>query len=341
MTAVATISPAQSTTSVVAAVKTAALSTGTDFDYLLQTAVRESSLKPSAKASTSSAAGLFQFIEQTWLGVVKRHGAEFGLSNEAAAIDTGSNGRHKVTDRNAREAILALRHDPEVSALMAGALTRESQQALENGIGREATAGELYTAHFLGAGGAIKLINTAQSNPDARAADIFPAAAKANKSIFYDRSGHAKTVSQVYDRLTRETDIGTKAEAAIAALKTGPQDFAMASVEQPVVHQPAPTVSPLVVRTQSTPHSGRSPLTLTLGSGFAGGGAAPSSIPASRPALVLTPAVMEVLAALDPLPAVNGDDKNDARRDANNDEYKIPARALNDGYVEALRGTLA
>ncbi|HLV85239.1 MAG TPA: transglycosylase SLT domain-containing protein [Devosia sp.] len=40
---------------------------GVDFDYLLQTAMRESSLNPQAKAQTSSAVGLFQFLESTWL----------------------------------------------------------------------------------------------------------------------------------------------------------------------------------------------------------------------------------------------------------------------------------
>ncbi|MEP0071007.1 lytic transglycosylase domain-containing protein [Pyruvatibacter sp.] len=334
MTAVANIQASGSTTNVVAAVKTAAASTGADFDYLLQTAVRESSLNPAAKAKTSSASGLFQFIEQTWLGVVKRHGAEFGLEDHAAAIDTTARGRHKVTDSDAREAILALRHDPEVSALMAGALTKESQQALENGIGREATSGELYTAHFLGAGGAIKLINAAESDPRANASALFPGAAKANKSIFYNKDGSAKTVSQVYDRLTRETDIGGKAKAAIAALKDAPQQVASVAPNTAGAHQ----AIPLVVRTQSARHSGPSPLTMQLsGSPLPG----TSPVPTSRPALVLTPAVMDVLASLDPLPSLNGDNSADDRRNADNDDYKIPARAFGTSYADVLRGTLA
>lgn len=333
MTAVAHIQTSGSTTSVVAAVKTAAATTGADFDYLLQTAVRESSLNPAAKAKTSSASGLFQFIEQTWLGVMKRHGAEFGLEAHAQAIDTTSGGRHKVTDQGAREAILALRHDPEVSALMAGALTKESQQALENGIGRKATSGELYTAHFLGAGGAIKLINAAESDPSANASALFPSAANANKSIFYNKNGSPKTVSQVYDRLTRETDIGSKAEAAIAALQAAPQQVAAAGTNRPTVTQ-----TPLVVHTQSGRHSGPSPLMMQLS-----GGPLPGStgIPASRPALVLTPAVMDVLASLDPLPAVNGDTANDERRNADNDDYDLPTAAFRNTYADVLRGTLA
>ncbi len=325
MTAIANLEAASGTNHVVHAVKNAASKTGADFDYLLQTAVRESSLKPSAKASTSSAAGLFQFIEQTWLGVLKRHGAEFGLEAEAKSIETTSGGRHKVTDPTVREAILALRHDPEVSSLMAGALTKESQQALEAGIGREATAGELYVAHFLGAGGAVKLINAAESDPQARAAVLFPAAADANKSIFYDRSGRAKSVSEVYARLTKETSVP---QQALAALETAPRDYT-ASVSRPSMHKPAPNV----IRYSSDPVSGPSPLTLQIAGG---------PIPPSRPALVLTPAVMDVLSSLDPLPAMTGG--NDASDDekAERDAYRtMPSHAFHDARIDALRGTLA
>src|SRR6185295_16182662 len=100
---------------VVAALQRASAATGSDFNYLLSTAMRESSLKPQAQSSTSSAAGLFQFIEQTWLGVVKEHGAQFGLGNYANAISRGSDGRFHTASNADRQAILALRKDPQVS----------------------------------------------------------------------------------------------------------------------------------------------------------------------------------------------------------------------------------
>src|SRR3546814_4025047 len=71
----------------------AAQATGVDFDYLLGQAKIESGLNPTAKARTSSATGLFQFIEQTWLGTVKEHGAKHGLGWAADDIQRGSNGR--------------------------------------------------------------------------------------------------------------------------------------------------------------------------------------------------------------------------------------------------------
>src|ERR1700761_993033 len=94
--------------SVVAALKTAAAATGSDFHYLLGTAMRESSLKPNAQSSTSSATGLFQFVDQTWLGLVKEHGAQHGLANYAAAISKDGDGRYHA-DTQSRQSILALR----------------------------------------------------------------------------------------------------------------------------------------------------------------------------------------------------------------------------------------
>jgi len=61
------------------AFQSASNSTGTSFDYLVKTAARESSFNPSAKAKTSSATGLFQFIESTWLETMKEAGPRHGL----------------------------------------------------------------------------------------------------------------------------------------------------------------------------------------------------------------------------------------------------------------------
>src|SRR5260221_8581847 len=108
---------AQMENRVVAALRNAAAATGSDFHYLLGTAMRESSLKPNAQSGSSSATGLFQFIDQTWLGLVKEHGAQYGLGNFAAAITKQSDG-HYQADPAAKQSILALRKNPEVCALM-------------------------------------------------------------------------------------------------------------------------------------------------------------------------------------------------------------------------------
>ncbi|MGA8968298.1 MAG: transglycosylase SLT domain-containing protein [Pseudolabrys sp.] len=188
------------------AIRQAAQSTGISFDYLLTTAKIESNLNPAAQASTSSAKGLYQFIDQTWLGTMKQDGAALGLGRYANAIARGPDGHYEVSDPNMRAAILRLRSDPQASAMLAGALTRNNATLVSSSIGRQPTNGELYIAHFLGADGAGKLINGAATQPRASAAAMFPHAAAANHSIFYDASGRARSVGEVYGKLTRLFD---------------------------------------------------------------------------------------------------------------------------------------
>src|SRR5215470_14138420 len=188
------------------AIRRAAQSTGISFEYLLTTAQIESNLNPSAQASTSSAKGLYQFIDQTWLGTMKQDGAALGLGRYAGAIARSANGTYEVSDPAMRAAILRLRSDPQVSAMLAGALTRNNTALVSANIGRQPTSGELYIAHFLGADGAGKLINGAAKQPHAKAAGMFPNAAAANHSIFYDASGRARSVGEVYGKLTRLFD---------------------------------------------------------------------------------------------------------------------------------------
>ncbi len=184
---------------VIAALHQASAETGSNFDYLLGTAMRESSLKPQAKSSTSSATGLFQFVDQTWLGLVKQHGAKFGLGSYAGAIQQNSDGRYETDNPADRQAILALRNDPKVSALMEGEYANETRSTLESSLGRGVCNGELYAAHFLGPEAACKLIKMSENQPAASAAGAFPAAASANKSVFYKADGSPKTVRDVYD----------------------------------------------------------------------------------------------------------------------------------------------
>jgi len=180
------------------AIRQAARATGASFDYLLGTAKVESNFNPNIKASTSSATGLFQFIEQTWLATLKRAGPALGYGHYASAIAQSPSGGYVVADPSMREAILNLRRDPAINAAMAGAFTQHNSAELRERLGRPATGGELYIAHFLGAGAAAKLITQAATAPRKAAADLFPAAASANRSIFYDRQGHARSTGDVY-----------------------------------------------------------------------------------------------------------------------------------------------
>ncbi len=192
------------------AIRAAAGKTGISFSYLMATAQRESGLDPAVQAKTSSATGLYQFIDQTWLGMVARHGDKYGAGEAAAAITRGKDGRYEIADEGTRAEILALRTDPALSAAMAGEYALESAQRLEQATGRAPSDGELYAAHFLGAGGAASLIKAREATPEAEAAALFPAAAKANKAIFFERDGRPRTVAEVYgvvagERADRDT----------------------------------------------------------------------------------------------------------------------------------------
>src|SRR5580693_8861884 len=126
---------------VVTALRNAAAATGSDFNYLLGTAMRESSLKPTAQSSTSSAAGLFQFVDQTWLGLVKSHGAKYGLGNMADTISLKDDGRYHAASDADRQAILALKKDPQISALMAGEYAKTTQASMQAELGRPVCGG--------------------------------------------------------------------------------------------------------------------------------------------------------------------------------------------------------
>lgn len=202
---------------VVSAIKEGADKTGVGFDYLLKTAQRESALAPDAKARTSSATGLFQFIEQTWLSMMRQEGPKQGMANFAGAISEDGNGRLTVSDPALREKILQLRTDPHVATVMAGALTQKNAEQLGQALGRQPQAGELYMAHVLGARGAADLIRTVGSDPARAAARDFPDAAAANRSIFFDKGGRARSAQEVYGLLAA-SHANTQVAAATGAM---------------------------------------------------------------------------------------------------------------------------
>src|ERR1700712_2838747 len=217
------------------AIKQAASTPGTSFEYLLATAKMESSFNPSAKASTSSARGLFQFIDQTWLGTVKEAGGQLGYGSYADAISKSSSGSYSVRDPTARSAILKLRDDPAASSAMAGVLTQSNSFRLTGKIGRRPTDSELYMAHFMGVGGAAKLITNAEDNPQASGARLFPNAAAANRSIFYERGGGARSVSEVYSELTKRYASAANSPATRTAMASvGVTPTAVTAAARPV-----------------------------------------------------------------------------------------------------------
>jgi hypothetical protein len=229
---------------VLAAIKSASRETGSDFAYLLATAQRESNLDNTAKSKGSSATGLFQFIDQTWLSLIKRYGGEHGLGRYADAISRTESGRLVVGTPETKSAILALREDPEISALMAGEAAVATKQSLECAFGRAVCAGELYAAHFLGESGAKRLIALNEQHSGARADVAFPEAAKANRNVFYHPDGRAKTVGEVHAWATGENP-------ASPAPVQQPQLAVASEAPRASNGAPAPTASARPVRAET------------------------------------------------------------------------------------------
>ena len=222
---------------VVSAIQQASAQTGVDFSYLMQKAEAESSFNPEAQASTSSARGLFQFIDQTWLETLDRHGDAHGLGKAAALITRSSNGEFEVKDPAFRREILAMRDNPRIAAMMAAELAKDNQASLEQSLGRKVGNAEMYMAHFLGAGGAARFLATLDDNPQLKAENVVPAAAHANQSVFYE-NGKSLTVDQVYahfaEKFTGDSPRQAPATAVVKAATIAAVDTEIAAPGQSV-----------------------------------------------------------------------------------------------------------
>lgn len=208
------ISPA-----VISGIRQASRATGIDFDSLMAQAKQESGFRVDAKSS-SSASGLFPFINSTWLGLVQRFGSKYGVGALAQQIATDAAGQATVADPALRERILALRQDPSLSAALAAEYARANKAALERALQRPAGNADLYLAHFLGPAGATALLKAVAQNGDALGAALLPAAAAANRSVFFDGAGRARSVAGIYrcfaERIDSEAQRFASADAAAA-----------------------------------------------------------------------------------------------------------------------------
>ena len=213
----------------------AAQAVQTDPVLLMAVADKESSFITEVQAKTSSATGLFQFIERTWLGVVRDFGAKYGLTQEAALVVSGDNGKPSVADAAERTRILELRRDPYLAALMAGEMLKRDAARISLRIGRELTLGEVYLAHFLGPDDAEEFLATVVDKPTSAAAQMLPGPARANRSIFFAaqrgrRKAASLSVAQVHEKF--ETMMSTRgARYRDVRSLSGVMAYADASVE--------------------------------------------------------------------------------------------------------------
>lgn len=215
------------------AIENASRDTGVEFSYLLEQAQAESNFNADVKAKTSSATGLYQFIDRTWLETVAKHGYKHGLGQYGQHInyDPGR-GKVSVSDPQMKKEILELRKDPEIASKMAAEFAKDNRDYLAAKTGADIGSTEMYLAHFLGAGGAAKFINAMDRNEGQAAQKIFPAAAKANRNVFYNKDGSSKSLKDVYaffDKKFSDTPISPRQAPAGDRFTKPVMNFADAS----------------------------------------------------------------------------------------------------------------
>jgi hypothetical protein len=251
----------------------AAQATGVDFDYLLAQARLESGLNPNARAGTSSAAGLYQFLGGTWLDTVDQHGEQYGLGWASGAIDNG-----QISDPAMRSQIMALRHDPDAASLMAAELAKDNAEALRTTLGREPDFAELYLAHFLGSDGASKFLSAMQANPGASAADLFPKAAGANRPIFYNDGGAQRSLGEVLDLFRQKMGNAVAQSGNMPAAAFAAQYGAGPGLAAPQQTNLGP-IGREFMDMASSHSQGRRSMVDTLRDTFGGAGASADSLP--------------------------------------------------------------
>lgn len=118
----------------------------------------ESGGDPNATNPNSSASGAGQFIDPTWLSVIKQH-------------------RPDLADGKSDADLLALKTDPALSKQMVDAYASDNGAILQK-AGLPVTPGTSYLAHFAGPQGAVSVLN---ADPSTSAGSILgPAVVKAN-----------------------------------------------------------------------------------------------------------------------------------------------------------------
>jgi hypothetical protein len=165
---------------VLAAIREASTAVGIEFGFLMAMAAQESGFNPNARPPInpatgqrySSALGLYQFLDATWAQMVQVYGAQYGIGPD---------------DRTT----------PRASALIGAQYSKDNAAYLgRHGITQVGDA-EMYIAHFLGQGGATEFLSAYYRDSTQSAANIVPAAARANPTVFY-RNGTPKSLADVY-----------------------------------------------------------------------------------------------------------------------------------------------
>lgn len=250
--------------------------TETDFTLLAVKALMESDLGRKTVANHSSARGIYQYIEPTWLTLMKRYGKRIGQEEKANQIKFNVNkGILEVEsdNKNAKQEILDLRDDVKIATLIKAYQIKDETPALQNMKGARITATDHYIVHMLGLGMARTFYAMRNTNSPIQMASVrtqaFDEAVTLNKSFFY-KGDVPLTATQAYDRFqerisaqykklhTIQTTYGQLPSIAMGARKCKPTETTT------LAKTVAPTPLPPASKTQEKIEEKPTPKTISI-----------------------------------------------------------------------------
>lgn len=135
-------------------------------------------------ASSGIANGLFQFVGGTWRDMIAKYGAQYGISPMASPMD------------------------PRANAILGACYLKENYDGLSSTLGGNVSDVDLYTAHFLGLGGAKRFLTAPRNEPASN--HVSEAAVRNNASVFM-ANGRIRTVGETIAELDRRMNASRKA----------------------------------------------------------------------------------------------------------------------------------
>ncbi len=213
------------------AIQSAARESGLDPDLLAAVAWRESRFDPKARNRSSSAKGLLQFTNATWLQMIRDYGSQYNQARYASAIRKDKSGSLVVSGRHMRTAILRLRSNPLLSAKLAAENMRRERVAIQDRIGRGVTPADLYLLHVLGPTGTIRFLTAASQRPSDPSSAVVDWKVLRNAGLLA-RDGRPLTVANTYAAVQTMLDAQHARTGAFApAVETSPDAAPAAPIE--------------------------------------------------------------------------------------------------------------